>query len=106
MNEQLGRFGHHPDPATDFEVETDCLTGMAYNRRVGFDAEPDLEIRLARALDFRVGGVPSCVAAKSDLRAIEAELRTPPAASAAPPLAAHNLAGAFEAGSSDREITR
>ena len=26
--ERLGRFGHHPDPATDFAVEVDAIEGL------------------------------------------------------------------------------
>ena len=74
--EKLGRFGHHPEPDIDFEVEVEELVGMAINRRTGFDREPDLERRVERAMGFRVGGVPSCVAAKDDLRKIDAELRS------------------------------
>lgn len=75
MSEKLGRFDHHPDPAIDFEVEVEELIGMAYNRRVGFDPEPDLDRRVERAMQFSVGGVPSCVSAKAELRKIDVELR-------------------------------
>jgi hypothetical protein len=72
--ENLGRFGHHPDPATDFEVEVDALQGMAYDVGVGLQNAATLRERVARAMEFRVGGVPSCVAAKGVLREIEAQL--------------------------------
>lgn len=73
--EKLGRFDHHPDPAIDFEVEVEELIAMAINRRTGFDPEPELDARVERAMGFRVGGVPSCVAAKAELRKIDDELR-------------------------------
>lgn len=73
--ETLGRFDHHPDPAIDFEVEVEELIAMAINRRTGFDPEPDLDRRVERAMSFRVGGVPTCVSAKAELRKIDAELR-------------------------------
>jgi hypothetical protein len=76
-DETLGRFGHHPDPAIDFEVEVEELIGMAYNRRVRFDPEPDLDARVERAMRFVVGGDPGAVAAKHELRKIDAELRRP-----------------------------
>lgn len=74
--ETLGKFGHHPDPAIDFEVEVDDLIGMAYNRRTGFDPEPSLDARVERAMRFRVGGIPSCIEAKDSLREIDAALRS------------------------------
>jgi hypothetical protein len=73
-SEQLGRFGHHPVPADDFLVEVECLIGMSENRRLGVDPEPDLEARLRKAMEFRVGGVPECVAGKDQLRMIERRL--------------------------------
>lgn len=70
----LGRFGHHPDPATDFEVEVQDIEAEVYNASVGFQPLPRevLLTRIDRALDFRVGGVPSCVEAKGVLREIAA----------------------------------
>lgn len=73
--EQLGRFGHHPDPATDFCVECEVIEGMAYNVTVGLDKREDLEDCLFKAMQFRVGGDEQAVAAKSRLREIEASLR-------------------------------
>lgn len=67
MEEKLGRFGHHPDPVTDFCVEVESLYGMAYDRQTKFGAHPDFHGRFDRALDFRVGGDPVAVAAKNDL---------------------------------------
>ena len=69
-NEQLGRFGHHPDPATDFEVEVQDLEAEAVNYRIGFQPMPREVLfgRIDRAMDFRVGGVESAVLAKSVLR--------------------------------------
>lgn len=71
----LGRFGHHPNPAIDFEIEVEELIGMGLNRQVGFDLEPDLEERVARAMDFRVGGDPSAMSAKMQLRKLEDSLK-------------------------------
>lgn len=62
------RFNHHPDPATDFEVECDCLMGLAYDAEHGMADRSVVVERMARALDFRVGGVPSCINAKETLR--------------------------------------
>jgi hypothetical protein len=73
--ETLGRFGHHPDPAIDFEIEVDDLVGMEVNRTTGFDPEPDLDARTDRALKFIVGGVATCIEAKDHLREIYARLR-------------------------------
>lgn len=30
-DENLGRFGHHPDPAIDFEIEVEALSSLLYN---------------------------------------------------------------------------
>lgn len=68
MPEQLGRFGHHPDPAIDFEVEVDRLEGMHYEAQVGIADPAAFAQKLDRALSFRVGGVESCVVAKNSLR--------------------------------------
>lgn len=85
--ETLGRFGHHPDPAIDFEVEVEEIIGMAHNRRVGFDAEPTLDDRVEKAMGFKVGGVETCVTAKSELRKIDAELRAAVASRPVPAVA-------------------
>lgn len=73
--EKLGRFGHHPDPAIDYCVEVEELEGMMFNRRVGFDLEPDLDKRVERAMDFRVGGDLNAIGARQTLKEIDAELR-------------------------------
>jgi hypothetical protein len=72
--EPLGRFGHHPDPAIDFCVEVEELQGMAANRKLGFNTEPTLDERVAKAMLFRVGGDEGAVKAKELLRKIEASL--------------------------------
>jgi hypothetical protein len=77
--EPLGRFDHHPDPAIDFCVEVEELQGMAANRKLGFNTEPTLDERVAKAMLFRVGGDEGAVKAKGLLREIEASL-TPTAA--------------------------
>lgn len=87
MTHELGRFDHHPDPAIDFCIEVEELTAMAYNRRVGFDPEPDLERRVERAMDFRVGGDTNAVIAKEILRAIEREVK------GLPPISVYNPKG-------------
>ncbi len=55
------KFDHHPDPAIDFCVEVEELQGMAYNRSVGFDPEPDLDRRLEKALTFRVAAEEAAI---------------------------------------------
>lgn len=73
--ETLSRFGHHPDPAVDFEVEVQDLEAEVYNYNVGFQPlrREQIARRIDIALDFRVGGVPSCVTAKAALRQLAAE---------------------------------
>lgn len=68
------KFGHHPDPAIDFCIEVDELQGMAYNRKIGFDAEPQLEDRVFRAMLFRVGGDGRAIDAKQTLRDIKRQI--------------------------------
>jgi len=52
LSEEPGRFGHHPDPATDWECEIDALIGMAYER-LTMSGHPDLEERISKAMQFR-----------------------------------------------------
>ena len=79
MNEVLGRFQHHPDPAIDFCVEVEELEAECYNRRVGFQPIPRdmLLTRIDRAMDFRVGGDLASIAAKDVLRQLDREVRVP-----------------------------
>lgn len=57
MSEQLGKFGHHPDPMTDAEVEIDRLQGLLAEAQGG----------LLRALDYRAA-TPEGLAIKADIR--------------------------------------
>jgi len=70
--EKLGRFDHHPDPAIDFCVEVEELMSIATDRKIGVSnpSDGDLEPRVAKAMEFRVGGDVSAVYAKAELRAI------------------------------------
>lgn len=65
---KLGRFGHHPDPSIDFELECDCLLGLAYDVEHGMADKAVVVERMAKALEFRVGGILSCINAKEALR--------------------------------------
>lgn len=78
----LGRFGHHPDPAIDFCIEVDCLESRLNQAELGIGkpgSEPEtVEAVLAdieRAMDFRVGGDQGAVDAKAALRAVEDRAR-------------------------------
>lgn len=81
--EQLGRFGHHPDAAIDFCVEIETIEGEWSNIKTGFmNGTPtryELVERVARAMTFRVGGDEGAVNAKAVLRKIEAEMKATPA---------------------------
>lgn len=73
--DKLGRFGHHPEPAIDFEIEVESLIGMAFDAAHGIGkpghaprSREEVAERISKALDFRVGGDPSCVEAKRLLR--------------------------------------
>lgn len=76
MSEQLGRFGHHPDPAIDFCCEVDAIEGLRADVRAGFETSETLSRRVDSAMTFRVGGDQHAVAAKATLRKIEAEARS------------------------------
>lgn len=69
-DEKLGRYGHHPDAATDFEVEVDELIAMDFDLQNKVAPHHDFMKRLSYALDFNVGAVESCVLAKQRLRAL------------------------------------
>ncbi len=76
--EKLGRFGHHPNPAIDFCVEVETLESEWLNVQIGFEngtpSKSELAVRIARAMEFRVGGDLNAIIAKSLLRRIEAEV--------------------------------
>jgi len=54
---EMARFGHHPDPAIDAEVELDRLNGLLAEAHSG----------LLRALDYRAA-TPEGLAIKHDVR--------------------------------------
>lgn len=69
----LGRFDHHPDPATDFCVEVEAIEGELRNLQLGLDHAPkpaDLLRRINLALEFKTGGDEGAVKAKGALREI------------------------------------
>jgi len=76
VDNQLCRFGHHPDAAIDFCIEVEEIEAIAACARLGltgFGHEQDretLDSRIERAMDFRVGGDAGAVSAKAALRAI------------------------------------
>jgi hypothetical protein len=78
--ETLGRFGHHPNPADDFCIEVECLQGEWENHKIGFvngtPSRNELDARVSRAMEFRVGGVPAAMSAKDTLRQIERGMRS------------------------------
>lgn len=76
MSEQLGKFGHHPDPAIDFCVEVEELMSIATDRKLGFPNPDDdsLARRVECAMNFIAGGDPSAVDAKAEVRAINKAL--------------------------------
>lgn len=74
MNEKLARYGHHPDPAIDFQVEVEEIQSIVADVKLGLRPKDDIEPRMSQAMQFRVGGVPSAVIAKNMLREIERSL--------------------------------
>jgi len=79
----VARFGHHPDPATDFCLEFEAIEGEVFNQAAGMPPEFDIRQRVTAAMNFNVGGEPAAVVAKQALRLIDAALLAQP--SAAPP---------------------
>jgi hypothetical protein len=86
--EKLARFGYHPDPAIDFEIEVQSLEARLIDAENGYakigtepEAVMDVLAYIKRAMEFNVGGDPSAVAAKQTLRGLEhraiAALRAP-----------------------------
>jgi hypothetical protein len=76
--EKLGRFGHHPDPAIDFEVEVETIQGLLYDATLGvtsLDGISGIVERIDRAMEFRTGGDLGAVAAKQMLRGLEKEAK-------------------------------
>lgn len=71
----MSKFGHHPDPATDFAIEVDSLEGMLADYKAGLEQRAALEDRIFKAMQFRVGGTLMAVAAKQALRDVEDELK-------------------------------
>lgn len=71
--DKLGRFGHHPDPAIDFEVEVQSLEARLLDLRAGSASETISSVHRAieEAMTFRVGGDPSAVRANDLLRTLE-----------------------------------
>lgn len=72
--EKLARFGHHPDPATDFCVEVEVIEGEVYDASVGMADADKVRDRISRALDFRVGGDVIAINAKATLRDLAAKV--------------------------------
>lgn len=67
----LGRFGHHPDPAIDFCIEVDCLEGLAHDVGCKLADRVEVSKRISSAMTFTVGGDAHAVAAKGRLRELE-----------------------------------
>lgn len=68
-------FGHHPEPATDFCMEVEAIENEITGRAAGLPPQFNLRERIARAMAFKVGGAPKAIAAKRDLRMIEAAVK-------------------------------
>lgn len=82
-SDELGRFNHHPNPATDFCVEVETILALEFDATHNLDGVKidDVLKRIDAAMDFRVGGDAHAVRAKQTLREIEARLRPKPAPS-------------------------
>ena len=73
---KLGRFGHHPDPAIDFCIEVEELETIYSDVKIEFrPRDASFNGRIARALNFTVGGDINAIAAKAKLRRISDQVR-------------------------------
>lgn len=86
-----GMVPAHPDPAINFVLEVDAIEQEIVDRKAGLPATMDLAARIDRAMQFRVGGDCAAIAAKRDLRLIEAAFKA--AAQAASPARQEDPAG-------------
>lgn len=66
----LGRFGHHPNPAIDFEIESNIILDMEYNIKNNISEHPTFQERLTKALEFPIGVIEICILAKQKLKKI------------------------------------
>lgn len=74
-NEKLGLFGHHPEPAYDFCVEVEVLQGMVYDVYTEGLSVATLLDRIAKAMEFVVGGDEQAILAKGLLYEIETKVK-------------------------------
>jgi len=72
--ENLGRYGHHPDPLIDFCVEVECIESLELDVRLGFEKRTQVIERCQRAMEFR-GVSPEFQNAKAILRKLDMHLR-------------------------------
>lgn len=52
MKNELGIFGHHPDPSTDFTIEVEALEGLMVEVRARLRSQWPFWGRLSRLLRF------------------------------------------------------
>ncbi len=76
---ETARFGHHPSPAIDFEIEVEALRARLFDAEHGISkpgTPPEhigaVRIDIDRAMGFRVGGDIGAVRAKHILRILAA----------------------------------
>ncbi len=67
-SEALGRFGHHPDPVIDFEIEVCDIVGEIKNDLCGIPPAFDIYEHVTKAFAFIVGGDLRAILAKDTLR--------------------------------------
>jgi hypothetical protein len=71
-------FGHSTIPPVDFCIEVDTIEVRSIAVRASKGSEEEVASlleRIARAMQFRVGGLPECIDAKDRLREIEIAVR-------------------------------
>lgn len=78
MSDKLGRFGHHPDPVIDLEVEVTNIEGEIINHKVGYTIDlPALKRRAWDALNFNAS-TPEAIRIKNYLRTLLPEVSKNP----------------------------
>lgn len=80
--EKLSRFGHHPDPVTDYGVEVEWLEGAVLEMENGVRStmieRSEVMERASRVSDFRVGGTVEGLKIRTQLNGILRRLESLP----------------------------
>lgn len=77
--ERVGRFGHHPDAMTDYEIEVESIENEWHNIKIDFmngtPMRDALVERVARAMTAGPFITEHALGTKDRLRVVESEMR-------------------------------